>query len=128
MTTYKDYAKFVHQLTKDLGHDGNLNHAALGVASDGGEFVDAIKAHTIYGKSLDLVNLVEEAGDVMFFLQMALNQFGLTLQDAADVNRIKLGTRYHRGYNDADAIKRDKAAEREVMTKLVYDRVGNFPQ
>ena len=118
MTT-ENYSDFVARLSKDMGQDMNLIHSALGVASDGGEFVDAIKAHAIYGKDLDVVNLIEEAGDVLFFLEMGLQQIGCSIMTAMAVNQAKLNVRYSKGYNDADAKERRKDLERQAMRDAI---------
>jgi NTP pyrophosphatase (non-canonical NTP hydrolase) len=41
-----------------------IEHAIMGLVTEAGELMDAIKKAKIYGKDLDLVNLVEELGDV----------------------------------------------------------------
>src|SRR6187551_2079419 len=47
----------------------NLMHAAIGIASEGGEILDCVKKYIIYNKDLDRDNLIEELGDMEFFMQ-----------------------------------------------------------
>jgi NTP pyrophosphatase (non-canonical NTP hydrolase) len=105
------YANFVRRLfvKRNEGADGLL-HAALGIGGEAGEIVDAIKKHWVTGKPLDRENLVEEIGDVMFYMQALCNQLGITMTDAVIANMDKLNKRYPEGYSDAAAIARaDKA-------------------
>ena len=45
-----------------LSKDGlkRLLHAGMGLSTEAGEFLDALKKHIFYGKELDRVNLAEE--------------------------------------------------------------------
>ena len=106
------YDQFVLQLFKADTESGMLNHAALGVAGEAGELVDAIKKATIYGKLLDRENLIEELGDLRFYIQAVQNVCGITESEVLQANATKLAKRY-RGlkYSDAAAISRaDKSS------------------
>ena len=101
------YDQFVLQLFKADTASGMLNHAALGVAGEAGELVDAIKKHTIYGKPLDRENAIEELGDLRFYIQAVQNVLGITESEVLQHNANKLSKRY-RGlrYTDQAAINR----------------------
>lgn len=95
----------------DLAYD--LNHAALGLAGEAGEFADCIKRHTIYGKPLDKINAVEEIGDLLWFCALACETLGVTMSQAADQNLYKLSLRYPNMYTDELAAQRlDKSEAR----------------
>lgn len=90
----------------------DLIHAAFGVASDAGELVDAIKKNLIYGKPLDKKNVVEEIGDVMWFLVLCCRAIDEDLDYIAQMNIAKLMLRYPEKYSDEAAIARaDKVAD-----------------
>lgn len=114
------YTEMVHRLTKPMGHRMDLIHAALGVTSEAGELADLIKGHIIYGRELDLVNFVEEAGDLLFFVELALQKIGLTSEDARRANMAKLNCRYEEGYSDAAANGRKKELEREAISRATW--------
>ena len=87
-----------------------LVHAAMGIAGEAGEVVDAVKKHWVYGKPLDTENVLEECGDILFYVSACLNLCGYSLNDAMTHNMDKLNKRYPLGYTDAAAITRaDKA-------------------
>lgn len=103
-----DFAYHVNRLfVKPDDHVGKLLHAAVGVAGEGGELLDAIKKTWIYGKELDTENLLEECGDTLFYIQALLTECGFTLDDAMQHNMAKLAKRYPEGYTDKAA--RDRA-------------------
>lgn len=82
-------------------------HAVLGVSGEAGELVDAIKKHWIYEKPLDKENVLEECGDLLFYLDRILDLCGYTIEDAIEHNIEKLRVRYPEGYTDQAA--RDRA-------------------
>jgi NTP pyrophosphatase (non-canonical NTP hydrolase) len=60
---------------------------------------------------LDRENILEEAGDALFYLQALLTELGWTLDDAMEANVRKLKRRYPNGYTDQAANERaDKVA------------------
>lgn len=101
------YDQMVLQLFKAEGAAAMLNHAAMGVAGEAGELIDAIKKHTVYGKPLDRENIIEELGDLRFYIQAMQNVLGITESEVLQANANKLAKRY-RGlrYTDQAAIAR----------------------
>ena len=118
LETLDDYANFVRSRAKDMGDDTlNLVHMVLGIAGESGELVDAVKKSFAYNKPLDLANIHEELGDILFYVQGMLNFLGaeFTLADIVALNTKKLKKRYPTGYSDAAAIAR---ADKEVTELL----------
>jgi NTP pyrophosphatase (non-canonical NTP hydrolase) len=105
------YDAFVAALFKPDNLRDSLNHAALGVAGEAGELVDAIKKHVIYGKPLDRANVVEELGDLRFYIQAVMNTLGISEYEILQENANKLRVRYAGlSYSSEAAIARaDKA-------------------
>ena len=89
----------------------HLSHMALGVAGEAGELVDCIKKHTIYNQNLDSENLIEELGDLEFYLSGIRQSLMITREQTLKANIAKLQERYPAGgYSDADAkTRKDKA-------------------
>ena len=75
----------------------DLNHMIVGLVDEVGELASCIKKHTMYDQPLDRENFKEEAGDVLFYLEGALQAVGLTMQECIDANIEKLGIRYSSG-------------------------------
>lgn len=101
------YDMFVKQLFKGDTREGMLTHAALGIAGEAGELVDAIKKHVIYGKPLDLANVREEIGDIRFYIEALCNVLDLNDQTIIQENINKLAKRYKDlTYSSGAAIER----------------------
>ena len=95
--------------------DADLLHGAIGVATESGELLDAIKKHIFYGKPLDLVNLREEIGDVMWYLAILCRATGTNMSDVASVNIEKLRLRYPDKFDVKRALNRNLKSEREIL-------------
>jgi hypothetical protein len=95
------------------GPEAHLIHMVLGVSGEAGELLDAVKKHTIYKKPLDRENVVEELGDLEFYLEGLRASLGITRLECLVANSAKLSVRYaSQVYTDADAQSRnDKGNE-----------------
>lgn len=118
----EDYQKWVDQLTKQdysdllpkIQSEGKLLHAVMGINGEGGELTDAFKKHLIYNKPLDVDNIVEELGDIIFYVTMAANALNISLEEILGRNRQKLNKRYKLGfYSNEQAIKRADKTDKE---------------
>ena len=107
------YDQFVLQLFKADGRPMMQMHAALGICGEAGELADAVKKEVVYGKPPDIQNIVEECGDLLFYLHTILNLYGISEQDVLQHNADKLAKRYAGlRYSDSAAINRaDKSSE-----------------
>jgi len=91
----------------------NALHMAVGVSGEAGELLDAVKKYVIYDKPVDSENIIEELGDLEFYMQGLRAVFGITREQTIQANIAKLSKRYHTGaYTDNQAQERaDKAEE-----------------
>jgi NTP pyrophosphatase (non-canonical NTP hydrolase) len=109
------YSDFVDNLFKSDTKDMEYMHAALGVAGEAGELADAIKKHVVYGKELDRNNIVEELGDLRFYMQQLMNMIGISEEEVLQGNATKLGKRYKTGsFSQEQAIARADKQEEEL--------------
>lgn len=89
----------------------DMIHAVLGLSGEVGELVDAIKKNAIYQKPLDYINVVEELGDLEFYLEQLRQALGIKREETLRQNINKLSERYRQfKYSDQAAQERaDKA-------------------
>lgn len=115
--TYVTYEQFVTNLVKERDHRSmNLEHMVIGICGEAGEIADGIKKNSIYGKPLDLANIVEELGDLEFYMAGLRQMLGISRYETLGANVRKLQARYKGGYSDAAAIERaDKKPELQVI-------------
>ena len=70
-----NYPDFVTAIAKSLPtQKERLEHAYIGVCGEIGELADTWKKHTIYEQPLDMANILEELGDLRFYIQIILNE------------------------------------------------------
>jgi NTP pyrophosphatase (non-canonical NTP hydrolase) len=93
--------EIVMRMTSKNAH--NL-HMAVGIAGESGELLDAIKKVVIYNKPLDRENVVEELGDLEFYMEGLRQGLGITREEVLERNIAKLQKRYGSGsYSDQQA-------------------------
>ena len=80
--------------TEITAEDAHLLHMAIGIAGKAGELLDAIKKSVIYRKPLDRENVVEELGDLEFYIEGLRQGLRLHRQQILDTNIQKLSQRY----------------------------------
>ncbi|MBT8387098.1 MAG: nucleoside triphosphate pyrophosphohydrolase family protein [Ignavibacteria bacterium] len=100
----KEYAKNVfkteimdyNEIPERIGKPGNsrLLHAAFGLSTEANEFMDQMKKHIFYDKELDVKNLFEELGDMLWYITVALDSIGESMENCMEANIRKLFTRY----------------------------------
>lgn len=103
----KDGDAILSEMTPEQAH---LLHMAVGIAGEAGELLDAVKKHVIYQKPLDILNVIEELGDLEFYMEGLRKPLDLTRQQTIDANIAKLGLRY-KGFkysNDSAQARVDK--------------------
>jgi NTP pyrophosphatase (non-canonical NTP hydrolase) len=85
----------------------------MAIPGEAGELADAIKKHIIYDKPLDVMNVIEELGDLMFFITALMNKMNLSMENVLQANVVKLNKRYPAlQYSDSAAQARlDKVGE-----------------
>ena len=92
-----------------------LLHAGIGLSTESGEFLDALKKHIFYGKDLDKVNLAEEIGDLFWYLAIAADELGIDFESIMAKNIEKLKSRYGDKFSEELAENRDLNTEREIL-------------
>jgi len=114
------HAQMVHGLAKDGnviaaeidGEDAHTLHMAVGISGESGELLDAIKKAVIYRKPLDRINVVEELGDLEFYMEGLRQGLGITREETLDANMKKLGVRY-KGFDYSDEQAHNRADKKD---------------
>jgi NTP pyrophosphatase (non-canonical NTP hydrolase) len=121
---YQTHREFVRKLCKAgsiiaeelTPDDCHRLHMAVGISGEAGELLDAIKKAVIYRKPLDVQNVKEECGDLLFYITGMLDSIGSNLDQVISENMEKLSKRYSSlSYSNNQAIQRmDKEHGDEV--------------
>lgn len=123
--------------TKDIWKTEDINvrveHAKIGLRTEVGELFDAYKKHWFYHKPLDVDNVLEECGDIIWYceiledenlniseVKMCVNKvaklFDSSYQECSDRVVKKLRVRYPDGFTEFDAEVRDTSEEMKAFT------------
>lgn len=91
--------------------EAHLIHMVMGISGEVGELLDAVKKSVIYKKPLDLENVVEELGDIEFYLEGFRQGLSIKRELTLAGNIAKLEKRYSAGSysNQAAQERADKA-------------------
>lgn len=100
-------------LSELTGEKVDLWHAATGVSGEAGELLDAIKKHVVYNKPLDRQNIVEELGDMEFYMEQLRQRLDITRDETLTENRKKLAKRYE-NYQYSNAAAQARADKQET--------------
>lgn len=110
----KALAKPGHEIIKEITPlKAHCLHMAVGVCGEAGELIDAVKKNVMYNKPLDIANVVEELGDIEFYLEGLRQELGITREQTIEHNIEKLGVRYSGGKfsNESAQERADKKGE-----------------
>ena len=95
--TLDEYQEFAQST---LG-DSDLRILALGLCGEAGEVADVVKKHKGHGHDLDEDKIVDELGDVLWYVaMMALAVNDIDLSAIAHENMQKLRARYPDGFSE----------------------------
>lgn len=119
VTDLMDYKPVYERLSQE--HTVRLLHAAMGLCTESGEFMDMMKKHILYGKELDEINLKEELGDLEWYVALALDELKTTFGIIFETNIAKLRARYPNKFTEKDAINRDLDKERSILEEKSTD-------
>jgi|SRR6185295_16072562 len=86
--------------------DCHLLHMSHKLCCEAGELGDAIGKAIYYRKPLDMANVVEELGDIEFYLEGLRQGLNITREKTLEVNIEKLEVRYGHKYSDRAAQER----------------------
>lgn len=104
-----------------LSHPGVLRllHAGMGLCTESGEFVDQLKRYLFYGKPIDMTNLVEEVGDLMWYSALAISATDKAPEAVLAGNIAKLFKRYPEKFDEVSALTRNILAETQALEENI---------
>lgn len=123
LSQYAELSKFCEasyeQFREALKDDNKcrLLHGAIGAATEAGELLEGVKKHLFYGKPLDILNIIEEDGDINWYLARIRESIGIQCAELEVLERniLKLRARYGQAFDAAKAINRNLSAERLAL-------------
>jgi len=93
---------------EELDRDMVITKGALCIAGEAGELANAVKKMLWHGHGVDGVKIMDECGDILWYLTTTLHGLGFTLEQAAQYNIAKLKKRYPEGFSEERSINREE--------------------
>ena len=85
-----------------------LMNSVMGLCGESGEVIDVVKKHIFHGHPLNREKLIDELGDVSWYLAECATALGITLEDIFTHNIDKLKKRYPEGFSTERSINREE--------------------
>lgn len=104
LNEYQDLAQVTAQIT-DIMEDKVIN-GCMGMNGEAGECIDLLKKYLFQGHTLNKEKLMDECGDVLWYIAETAKGLGYTLDEVAEHNIAKLKARYPEGFDAWHSIHR----------------------
>lgn len=105
-----DFKEYQEKALRTKGDGYMMDHVVngvMGLNGEAGEVIDIVKKHMFQGHELDKDKLVDECGDVLWYLNLIAYGLNIDLEEVAKHNIEKLEKRYPKGYfRKEDSINR----------------------
>ena len=83
-----------------------LHNGLMGLNGEAGECIDILKKHDFQGHTLATDKILDELGDVLWYVAESTVGIGTTLEEVAQHNIAKLRARYPAGFSADRSINR----------------------
>lgn len=116
--SFKQYVPLAVRTLNDLGSETkNSFHMKSGMATELGEILDPIKKHVAYGKELDVINIKEEVGDLLWYFACNLH---LTTENEEVLEKIcePIDKIFLNSFKKENKIEKFKDNQKESLTIL----------
>lgn len=90
-------------------------HAIIGIVTEAGELVEALEKSLVEQTDFDDVNLLEEAGDIYWYLALLLDATNNNMDECLNRNIAKLAARYPEKFTEYHATNRKLDDERKIL-------------
>lgn len=104
--TLNDYQRVAERTSGDLTAYQKVQNGCYGMCGEAGECIDLLKKHEFQGHDLDPAKLVDELGDVLWYIAQTATGLGVSLEEVAQHNVDKLRKRYPDGFDAERSVHR----------------------
>ena len=106
--TINEYQKLaMTTLNRDLSERDVLLNGVMGLCGESGEAIDIVKKHLMHGHELDREHLIDELGDVAWYVAETAYALDVDLEEVLTRNIDKLKKRYPDGFDSERSIHRE---------------------
>ena len=101
-----DYQKAAERTSGNLTSWDKVRNGCYGLNGEAGECIDILKKTEFQGHAFDSMKMVDELGDVLWYVAQLATGLGVTLEYVAQHNVDKLLARYPDGFDSEKSIHR----------------------
>ena len=109
--TPNEYQKLCMRTAGDTDNTKLIINGAMGLCGESGEVIDLIKKCCFQGHELNFDKIVEELGDVLWYVAILCEGIYVTMEEVMQKNIDKLKKRYPNGFEAERSVNRDDAQE-----------------
>jgi NTP pyrophosphatase (non-canonical NTP hydrolase) len=113
--TIEQYSHMSLRTVNETNFRSDITNACMGIAGESGELVEMFKKILFHDKPLDKEKVVNELGDICFYINWLACSLGITWDEILTTNIVKLQARYPEGFNAEAANNRDLAREEAAI-------------
>lgn len=101
-----EYQSLAQRTANTKTPSAKIENGILGLCGESGECADILKKHLYQGHEFDRRKMLDELGDVLWYVAELAAGLALSLQDVAEHNVEKLKKRYPKGFDAERSIHR----------------------
>ena len=105
--TGKEYQVKAMRTASSLSRENLLLNGVMGLNGEAGECIDLMKKTMFQGHELDKEKLLDELGDILWYVGITCEGLGITMDEAMTHNIEKLMKRYPDGFSVERSIYRE---------------------
>ena len=113
VTNLNEYHKLAQRTSSTSTARAKIENGCLGLAGESGEVCDILKKHLFQGHGLDGDSVIDELGDVLWYISELAAGLNKTLEEVATHNIAKLKARYPDGFDPERSQHRAKYEQAE---------------
>lgn len=104
--TLNEYQKAADRTSGKLSPFAKIRNGCYGMCGEAGECIDILKKVEFQGHAFDPNKLLDELGDVLWYVAQTATGLGVHLEDVAQHNADKLKSRYPDGFDSERSVHR----------------------
>lgn len=104
--SFIEYQALAARTDKPMSIMEGLTNAVMGMVGEAGETQEHIKKVLYQGHTLNYDKLIEEAGDCLWYIAKLARLMGISLEEIAVKNILKLKKRYPEGFDTEKSVNR----------------------
>ena len=106
---FNEYQKLAQRTSsKKISAIDKVLNGVMGLNGEAGECIDILKKYFFQGHDLDADKLIDELGDVLWYIAETCTGIGVTMEEVAIRNIEKLRKRYPHGFETERSINRNE--------------------